>query len=269
MKKIRNRIIFVFVLPAAVIVTLYLFQKPWETKSGEHPIQLTVKVLSTLPHDAQAYTQGLIYYRGSLYESTGLHSRSSLRQMDTTGKILRRTDLPANLFGEGLGRVGNKLIQLTWKEGAAMVYDLTTLKRIAQFNYGGEGWGLCFDGKLLIMSNGSDTLSFRDPETFKVIRKTKVTISGKSLPQLNELEWAEGSIYSNVWPTDQIVRIDPQSGHVIAVIHTEGLLKPEERAHAEVLNGIAYNPDKRTFLLTGKFWPALFEAEFVPITPKS
>ena len=238
-------------------------------RTETQPAQLAIQVISTFRHDPQAFTQGLIYHHGSIYESTGLYRRSTLRKLDRAGKVLQKIDLPGEFFGEGLERVQNRLVLITWREGIASVFDLVTFKLQKQFKYEGEGWGLCYDGTSLIMSNGSDVLTYRNPETFEIVRQQRITIAGHSLTKINELEWAEGSIYANVWPTDRIVRIDPPTGRVTAVIYAEGLLNPGERLREQVLNGIAYNPDAKTFFITGKNWPAIFETKFVALASES
>ncbi|MPZ15299.1 MAG: glutaminyl-peptide cyclotransferase [Chloroflexi bacterium] len=237
---------------------------------GEHvtdgvPTQrLRAEVLSILPHDASAFTQGLLMHEGLLYESTGLHGQSSLRAVDReSGNVLQIVDLEPKLFGEGLAQVADRLIQLTWQEGVALVYDLASLQRVSAFSYAGEGWGLCYDGKQLVMSDGSSTLSFRDPDSFEVRRTVTVKLDGLPLDRLNELECVGDDVYANVWLTDTIVRIEAQSGRVEAVIDASGLLSPVERRGVDVLNGIAYDPQSQTFLVTGKLWPSLFEVHFV------
>lgn len=227
--------------------------------------RLRVKVLSVRPHDPTAFTQGLVWDHGTLYESTGLYGSSSLRQVDPqTGEVLRRLDVPPGFFAEGLAAVGDRLVQLTWKEGVAFVYDRRKLERSGEHPYQGEGWGLCDDGRRLVMSDGSDRLSFRNRQSFELIGGVDVRLDGRPARQLNELECVGGAVYANVWMTDEILRIDPAAGRVTAVIDAGGLLSAAERANADVLNGIAYDPVKKTFLLTGKLWPKLFEAIFVP-----
>lgn len=226
--------------------------------------RLRVKVLSVRPHDPTAYTQGLVWDHGTLYESAGLYGHSSLRQVDPrTGDVLRRLDVPPGFFAEGLAEVGDRLLQLTWKEGVAFVYDVRSFERVGELSYQGEGWGLCDDGRRLVMSDGSDRLGFRDRRTFAPLGGVEVRLDGSPARQLNELECVGGAVYANVWMTDEILRIDPASGRVTAVIDASGLLDAAEQAHADVLNGIAYDPEKKTFFITGKLWPKMFEVVFV------
>lgn len=237
------------------------------TKDGERleVEQLTVRILAAYPHDPTAFTQGLVWDGGLLYESTGLYGRSTVRRVDPgDGRILEKTVLDPNLFGEGLALAGGRLIQLTWKAGIALVYDLATLRDIDQFGYNGEGWGLASDGKRLAMSNGSSLLTFRDPSDFRWLSTLEVRLAGEPLDRLNELEFAGGQLYANVWGENRIVRVDPESGRVTAVIDAAGLLKPQEARMVDVLNGIAYDPASETFWLTGKFWPQIFQVVFVP-----
>lgn len=232
------------------------------------PERLKVKVLSTRPHDAGAYTQGLLFNNGSLFESTGLYGQSSLREVDPqTGEVKRKVSVPQQYFAEGLTLVGDRLIQLTWQEQKAFVYKLADFTKVEELRYDGEGWGLCSDGTRLVMTDGSDRLTFRDPKTLAVLGGVNVTLSGRLVDRLNELECVGGAIYSNVWQTDDILRIDPGSGKVTAVIDASGLLSPAERQRAEVLNGIAWDPEKKIFLITGKLWPKMFEVVFVPSQP--
>lgn len=229
------------------------------------PTPLRVEVVATYPHDPTAFTQGLVLDGTTLYESTGLEGRSSLRRVDvTTGRVLQRADQPDPIFAEGLAVIGSRLIQLTWKNGIAYEYEKKTLQRTRELGYSGEGWGACFDGQSLVTSDGSDRLTYRDPSTLASRREVRVTAAGKGLAQLNELECASGHVWANVWNTDTIARIDPRSGHVTAMVNATGLLSAAEREGTDVLNGIAYDASNQTFLITGKLWPKLFRTRFVP-----
>jgi glutamine cyclotransferase len=226
--------------------------------------QLVVRVLETRPHDAASYTQGLLWHAGKLYESAGQYGRSDLREADPeTGQVRRRVALPGNIFGEGLALVGTRLIQLSWNEGVAFSWDLATFTKQAEFRYAGEGWGLCYDGKRLIRSDGTDVLTFHDPTTFAETGRLPVRRAGQPVFYLNELECVGTEVYANVYQTEEIVRIDAATGEVTASIDASGLIAPEERqAGAEVLNGIAWNPEKKIFYLTGKLWSEVFEVRF-------
>ncbi|HUA97631.1 MAG TPA: glutaminyl-peptide cyclotransferase [Terracidiphilus sp.] len=230
------------------------------------PAADTYRVIHTYPHDAGAFTQGLIYLDGHLYESTGIRGKSSLREEDLeTGRILKYQALPDRYFGEGLTNWGNELIQLTWTAHTALVYDLSTFRFIRSFPYDYEGWGLTQDGKDLIESDGSSTLRFIDPSNFHTVRTITVRDHGKPITQLNELEFIHGEIYSNVWHTNRIVRISPATGDVLGTIDLAGLLPPGSVSDPEaVLNGIAYDPVHNRLFVTGKLWPKLFEIQVVP-----
>jgi glutaminyl-peptide cyclotransferase len=233
---------------------------------AQSPPTLVPVVLATHPHDPTAFTQGLLFYNGHLYESTGLYGRSELRKLDLkTGKVLRRVPLESRFFGEGLARVGGQLIQLTWWENTAFVYDLNTFARIKTHSYKGEGWGLCFDGRYLYRSDGSNKLFLHDFNTFKVVGTVSVTRGGRAQANLNELACVGEDIYANVYLTDDIVRIDKHSGRVTARIDAGNLLTPRERAALSAgatLNGIAHDPSEDVFYLTGKLWPKLFKVRF-------
>ncbi len=230
--------------------------------SGE-PERLVVEVRRSLPHDPASFTQGLVIAAGELYESRGRYGESSLRRLDReTGEVLDERPLAPELFGEGLAAVGESLVQLTWREGVAIVWDRAALEETGRFAYTGEGWGLCTDGRRLYQSDGSERLTVRDPESFAVRGRLTVAIDGRPARGLNELECAEGWIYANLLGSDSIARIEPQSGRVAALIDASGLLTAGERRAADVLNGIAYDAEERVFLLTGKYWPKMFEVIF-------
>jgi glutaminyl-peptide cyclotransferase len=227
--------------------------------------QMRVEVIASYPHDAGAFTQGLLYHDGVLYESTGLEGKSTLRRVDLkTGRVLQTVALGPDQFGEGIARTPEGLIQLTWQNDTGLVYAPTTLALRRQFKYTGDGWGLCYDGTSLVMSDGSPVLMFRRPDTFEVHRTVRVTLDDAPLKWVNELEFASGSIYGNVWRSDYIVRIDPATGVVGERIDASGLLTSSEARGVDFLNGIAYDPADGTFLITGKRWPKLFKVRFVP-----
>jgi glutaminyl-peptide cyclotransferase len=231
---------------------------------GAAPLALKASVVRSYPHDRGAFTQGLVWSDGVLYESTGLVGRSSLRRVDlATGTVTKQVEIPAPYFAEGLAQVGNRLLQLTWQHGRVFVYDKDTFGRVAEFQHQGEGWGLCHDGRSLVMSSGSDALTVRNPTTFAATRTVKVTLDGQPLDRLNELECVGSEVYANVWTTDTIVRIDMTTGRVTARIDASGLLAPAERVGVDVLNGIAHDPADGTFLITGKLWPRIFKVRFV------
>jgi glutamine cyclotransferase len=249
------------------------FSLNWGQQDGPAPIpedfepaRLQPEVLGVRPHDTGAYTQGLLLYDGSLYESAGRYGYSTLREVEPeTGEVLRSIDIDETYFAEGLERVGDRLIQITWKENTAFVYDIATFDLLETYTYEGEGWGLCSDGQYLYMSNGSSFLTLRDPETFEVVDHGAVTFLGRPAESLNELECVGDYIYANVYTTDVILQIDKTNGNVVAVIDATGLLEPDQQAalaSGEVLNGIVYLPESETFLITGKHWPSMFEVRF-------
>jgi glutamine cyclotransferase len=244
---------FVLVILACVI--------PACAASASVPIY-DVDVVHTYPHDVSAYTEGLFYLNGFLYESTGLEQHSTIRKVRIeTGAVVQKIDVPAQYFGEGIVNWGGHLISLTWKSHVGFVYDLATLKVQRRFQYEGEGWALTQDGKQLIMSDGTPELRFLNPETLHETNRIQVTLDGKLLRNVNELEWVKGEIYANVWETNWIVRIDPSDGHVLGVINLAGLLRPSDQVSGpdSVLNGIAYDAKGERLFVTGKNWPKLFE----------
>jgi glutamine cyclotransferase len=238
--------------------------------SGPEPMSVPASVptlrptvLAELPHDPAAFTQGLEFAPdGRLYEGTGITGRSQLRELDpATGAVRRATPLPATIFGEGITVVGDRIWQLSWREGVALEWDRGPLVLLREVPFDGEGWGLCHDGGRLVRSDGSDTLHFHDPESFADTGAVAVTLGGAPVVALNELECVDGQVWANVWQTDRILRIDPTDGRVTAVVDATGLLDPARRAGADVLNGIAAIGDGE-FLLTGKLWPVAFRVRF-------
>jgi glutamine cyclotransferase len=226
----------------------------------------TYTVVHSYPHDRQAFTQGLFYQDGHLYESTGLRGRSSLRMVDLqTGRILQFQSVADRYFAEGLAPWGNTLIQLTWQSQLAFVYDRFSFKLVRTFHYPGEGWGLTQDGKSLILSDGTANLRFLDPATFREVRRVTVKDRGVPVTEINELEYVRGQIYANIWQTDRIARISPATGAVLGWIDLTGLLPEDQRSSRDaVLNGIAYDPERDRLFITGKLWPKIFEIKVVP-----
>lgn len=226
---------------------------------------LTYKVIAVYPHDRNAFTQGLIYEDGLLYEGTGIYGRSTVRRVALfTGQVLASRDLPAQFFGEGITIFKHRIIQLTWQSGVGFVYDQESLELIRQFSYPTEGWGITHDGQRLIMSDGSSILYFLDPESFKEIGRIEVHDEHGPVWQLNELEYIQGEIYANIWRTDRLAKINPTNGQITAWINLEGLLSPQDRfIPVDVLNGIAFDQQSQHLLVTGKLWPKLFEIELI------
>ncbi len=218
------------------------------------------KVVQVYPHDPRAFTQGLVFHQGSLYEGTGLEGESTLRRVKLdNGEVLQIKKIEDQYFGEGIAIVGGSVVQLTWQEGLGFVYDLKTFERTRTFTYPGEGWGLTFDGKRLIMSDGTAMLRFLDPTTLKETGRLQVKDGGRPVEQLNELEFVKGEVFANVWGSDRIARISPKTGQVTGWIDLRGLLAPHEATNVDVLNGIAYDPEGDRLFVTGKWWPKLFE----------
>jgi len=223
------------------------------------------EIVHTYPHDPLAFTQGLFYLNGFLYEGTGMPDQSSIRKVRLeTGEVLQKRDLSGDYFGEGIVNWKDRLIELTWTTEVGFVYDLNTFAPLRQFQYKGEGWGLTQDGKRIIMSDGTAQLRFWDPETLQETGRITVTADGEPVAKLNELEWVKGEIYANVWETDRIARINPSSGKVVGWIDCAGLLPNADRTgNEDVLNGIAYDAKANRLFVTGKRWPKLFEIRLV------
>ena len=235
-------------------------------------VRWTVEIIESFPHDPEAFTQGLEAADGTMYESTGLRGRSSLRAVDpATGEVFTQVALSDDLFGEGLTVVGEEIAQLTWQSGTAIVYDRGTLRPVGEHRYEGEGWGLCLSDDVLIMSDGSNRLARRDPETFELLGTVTVTATGYDgrLDYLNELECVEGLVIANVWQTDRLLVIDPQSGQVLAAIDAGPLIddvsQSSPASEIDVLNGVALDPDTATLWMTGKLWPRLYRVRVVEV----
>ncbi|MXW00452.1 MAG: glutaminyl-peptide cyclotransferase [Holophagales bacterium] len=242
-----------------------------ESQRPSEPERWLVEVLDRRPHDPGAYTQGLLWRDGVIYESTGSYGASSLRSWRwDDGSELARVDLDGDLFGEGIALVpgaDERLVQLTWRRGVALVWSVEPFAEVSRMRFDGEGWGLAYDGSDLIMSDGTPILSFRDPETLTVRRRLRVTRSGMPVDDLNELELVDDLLFANLFGSDEIAVVDMDSGSVVAIVDASGLLTAEEAEDADVLNGIAYRPDTGTFLLTGKYWPWVFEVRIVGYDP--
>jgi glutamine cyclotransferase len=238
-----------------IIILIYPISDPDETETFSY------KVLATYPHDTEAFTQGLVFEDGYLYEGTGLYGESSLRKVDLeSGEVMLSRNLSSKYFGEGITIYNNRIIQLTWKAGVGFVYDQDNFTLLRQFSYPTEGWGITHDGGSLIMSDGSAILHFLDPDTFQETGRIEVYDENGPVINLNELEYINGEIFANVWLTTRIARISPITGEVHGWLELEELLDPEEQDNgANVLNGIAYDNENDRLFVTGKLWPKIFE----------
>lgn len=237
-----------------------------EQKTVDQTPTYGYRIVNRYPHDPNGFTQGLVFVDGFLFEGTGLRGRSSLRKVDlATGTILQFRNLPAHFFGEGVTVYHNKVIQLTWRANLGFVYDKDTFQLIETFQYPTEGWGITHDGEHLIMSDGTSTLYCIHPKTYKEMGLIKVHDRKGPVSNLNELEYVQGLIFANVWQTDKIAQISPDTGEVVGWIDLSGLLRTEDRVHrVDVLNGIAYDQRNDRLFVTGKLWPILFEIELIP-----
>jgi glutamine cyclotransferase len=224
------------------------------------------EIVRIYPHDPKAFTQGLLYLNGTLYESTGQIGESTIRKVRLAdGRVLKSADVPRPHFGEGLVNWGSQLISITWQGGVGFRWDKESFRKLGEFRYSGEGWGLTQNGREIIMSDGTPELRFLDPKTLAERKRVKVTLGGRPIADLNELEWVNGQIYANVWQTDFIVRIDPASGKIVGLIDLRGLQAKAGRSGADdVLNGIAYDPKGNRLFVTGKRWPSLYEIKLTP-----
>jgi glutaminyl-peptide cyclotransferase len=232
-------------------------------ETGEY----TYEILDRFPHDRRAFTQGFEYHNGYLFESTGLRGESTLRRVDLeTGEVVQLYELEDHLFGEGLTVYEDRIYQLTWQAGVGFVYDLETFEQLGEFSYEGEGWGLANDGERLIMSDGSNVLYFRDPETFEELDRVEVYDDQGAVTELNELEHIGGEVWANIWYEDDIVVIDPETGWVSRRIDMSGLLQDEDRGdhRVDVLNGIAWDAENERLFVTGKLWPVVYQVGIIP-----
>ena len=235
------------------------------TLAAPLPLRYDYEVIATYPHDPAAFTQGLQYVDGVLYEGTGLYGRSSIRRVDLeSGEVEQQVNIPDQYFGEGIYVLDDRLYQLTWKSRIGFLYDLASFEVIDEFSYPTEGWGLTYDGQDLLMSDGSATIFRRDPATFAEVGRFTALERNEPVNLLNELEYIEGDLWANVWQTNEIVVIDPANGDVTARVDLSGLLSGEAAVGADVLNGIAYDDENDRIFVTGKFWPTLFEIQVVP-----
>lgn len=234
------------------------------TASAPAPaIDYTYKVVETYPHDVNAFTQGLVVHDGAFLESTGQYGFSSLRRVSIkTGKIERIEKIDARYFGEGMTVLNGRVYMLTYLNQQGFIFDVKTLRKLGEFSYFGEGWGLTTDGTRLYMSNGTSTISVHDPEGFRVVRSINVTLNGNPVLNLNELEWINGEIWANVWQADRIIRINPETGVVTGVINMTGILPESRRTPTtDVFNGIAWDSARGHIYVTGKNWPNVFQIE--------
>lgn len=231
------------------------------TASDGRARQVAYEVVTSYPHDPTSFTQGLLWRDGGFYESTGQYGQSKLRRLEfPSGRVLKEISLSPELFGEGLALVDGRLIQLTWKSRRGFVYEMSTFRLLREFSYDTEGWGLTYDGKNLILSDGGSDLFYLDPQTFRPVRKLAVRMNGQPIRELNELEFIDGEIWANVWQTDWILRIDPSTGQVTSFLDLIGILAPSDKTGMEdVLNGIAYDAEHKRIFLTGKLWPRIIE----------
>ena len=258
MRSRRTRVILFILL--IVISLAWIYTRFLENNNPSENI--SYEVVEVFPHDPEAFTQGLVFHEGNLYEGTGLYGRSTLRRVDLeTGSVLASHKLSNQVFGEGITVLGDRIYQLTWKAGICYIYNKTSLEVIDSFTYEGEGWGLTHDGENLIMSNGSNILTFLDPVNLSEVFTIEVTDDGVPVDMLNELEYVDGAIYANVWLTDNIVYVDPNTGNVLGWLDMSDLKQHlDYRKDIDVLNGIAY--DGSHFYLTGKLWPNIIKVKF-------
>ncbi|MCH2113626.1 MAG: glutaminyl-peptide cyclotransferase [Pirellulales bacterium] len=254
-------------LSVAAVSLIVLGIATWAPARDPAPTVHGFEVVNTYTHDSHAFCQGLAFSKGVLYEGTGKYGKSTLRRVDlATGEVLQQVQLDRNLFGEGITIWDDRIYQLTWRSGVGIIYDKKTFAKLETFRFRGEGWGLTHDEEHLILSDGSSVLYFLNPTTFREVRRVVVRDGGIPVANLNELEYVEGKILANVWGSDQIARIAPETGEVIARINLRGLAPPETRRNPDaVLNGIAYDAKNQRLFVTGKNWPTLYEIRLKPL----
>ena len=229
------------------------------------PVTYGYRVVATYPHDTRAFTQGLFYLDGHLYESTGQVGQSTIRKVHfEDGRVLQSVPIPPGQFGEGIVNWNDQIVSITWQGGTGYRWDLATLRRTGEWHYSGEGWGLTQNGTDIVMSDGTSAIRFLDPVTLAERRRITVTLQGVELTQLNELEWVNGEIFANIWQTPRIARIDPNSGRITGIIDLTGIARENTISADAVLNGIAYDPQGDRLFVTGKLWPHLYEIDLVP-----
>jgi glutaminyl-peptide cyclotransferase len=261
-KYLSAALLLIIVVVAAMVVFAAMHQLQNTTPNS--PILYIYEIINRYPHDIGAFTQGLVYHNSSLFESTGGYGTSYLRQVNLeTGEVTKERTLASEFFGEGLTIVNNSLVQLTWLENIGFIYDIETFEVIDNFTYTTQGWGLTYDGNKLIMSDGSPTLTSLDPVTYETIGQLNVTDGNESVYRINELEYINGDIYANIWQTQKIAIINPQTGHVKGWIDLTGIYQPQ--GSDDVLNGIAYDQQTSRLFITGKNWPNLYEIKIKPI----
>lgn len=250
---------------SSITLFLFLFLVPVLSQAQEEVARYGYNVVNTYPHNIESFTQGLFFHENYLFEGTGKNGRSSLSKINLEdGEVLMSKNLSQRYFGEGIEVVGDKIYQLTWQSHLVFVYDKSSFESVGSHYNATEGWGLAYDGNNLILSDGTATLQFMDPETFAPQRKIEVTLQGNAIHQLNELEYIDGEIWANVWQTDFILRIDPESGAVNSIVDLTGLSERTQLGNSEaVLNGIAWDAEAERLFVTGKFWAHLFEIELV------
>lgn len=257
-RQLLSVLLIIVILASSIILFVVLTGKP----ANSEPVYYTYNVVNTYPHDENAFTEGLVYENGSLYESTGRYGSSTLRRVNLeTGEVLQLYTLPSMYFGEGIAIFEDKITQLTWTEHKGFVYDKDSFELLQEFNYSSQGWGITYDGNQLIMSNGSSTLTFLDPETFEKIGQVEVHDTAP-VTNINELEYVNGKIYANIWMEEKIAIINPQTGQVEGWIDLSGI---QNHDVDNVLNGIAYDAEGNRLFVTGKRWPHLFEIQLTPL----